>query len=263
MKNFQYFVRTKLKKLNLKLQQFKRNLRPVIRPQGSSHNERRTYERVRSVGSGMRRTSGTGRKEGVFIKKAFFAVCILALVMVLNVLPSETSKNMTGWVKQVLNTSLDLDEWSNFGEIKRVSVDLIKPMLSGWIEDSENGHRSEELRFQFPANGNIIPSFEVKGDDKLTNGILIEAMDNVIHASQKGTVINIVKSKIYGDTIVIEHDDGYITTYDLVSEVSVSVGTVVEKYQDIGTADQFFYFQVIKNGEYLDFESVAETNKTV
>jgi len=79
-------------------------------------------------------------------------------------------------------------------------------------------------------------------------------------AVSKGTVASITDSPDRGTTIVLDHGNGYTTTYRHLKNPAVSVGTVVERADKIGeiapklskTTGPHLHLEVRQNGEALD-----------
>ena len=84
-------------------------------------------------------------------------------------------------------------------------------------------------------------------------------------AAADGTVYTIYQDETMGTTVVIRHEDGYVTTYSSLStDVQVSVGQAVELGQTIGTVGttalletalgDHVHFSVTCNGQNVDPE---------
>lgn len=91
------------------------------------------------------------------------------------------------------------------------------------------------------------------------------AAGTVVCAAAEGTVYTIFTDDAMGTTIVIRHDDGYVTTYSsLASDVRVSVGETVQLGQAIGyvgcsalletALGDHLHFAVTCNGVSMDPE---------
>ena len=86
-----------------------------------------------------------------------------------------------------------------------------------------------------------------------------------VKAAADGTVYTIYNDESLGTTVVIRHEDGYVTTYSSLSaEVSVTVGQTVTRGQTIGTVGttalletalgDHVHFAVTYNGNPMDPE---------
>ena len=101
-------------------------------------------------------------------------------------------------------------------------------------------------------------------DWRVHNGIDITAREGAtVCAAADGTVYTIYEDETMGTTVVIRHDDGYITKYSsLAEEVSVSVGDTVQAGDAIGCVGNsallenaigdHVHFSVTCDGEPMD-----------
>lgn len=85
--------------------------------------------------------------------------------------------------------------------------------------------------------------------------------NRTIMAADSGTVTFAGWKNGYGNTIIIDHKNGYETLYGHLSKISVSKGTKVEKGDAIGTMGNtgnshgvHLHFEIIKNGKHQDPE---------
>lgn len=134
------------------------------------------------------------------------------------------------------------------------------------------------LVFSYPSTGEILLPYSVESaiydptlDQYRTNNSISFASregDPVI-ASEKGTIKEITKDEERGNIVVVEHKDGWTTTYSqLASEMLVAVGDNVEKGQMLALVAQptkytvalgeHLQFAIEKNGEAQDPKSVVE-----
>jgi murein DD-endopeptidase MepM/ murein hydrolase activator NlpD len=92
-----------------------------------------------------------------------------------------------------------------------------------------------------------------------------------VKAAADGTVYTIYQDESLGTTIVIRHEDGYVTTYSSLSaDTAVSVGDTVKLGQTIGTVGttalletalgDHVHFTVTHNGKSMDPEEFFELN---
>lgn len=91
-------------------------------------------------------------------------------------------------------------------------------------------------------------------DWRVHNGIDIAAEAGTqVLAAAAGTVYTVYEDDAMGMTVVIQHDDGYVTTYSsLAQEVSVEVGDAVELGQVIGTVGNTALLETAV-GDHLHF----------
>lgn len=103
---------------------------------------------------------------------------------------------------------------------------------------------------------------------RTSNGVSYAKDDDTtfdVVASLSGKVIEIKESPLYGNYVVIEHNDNLKTCYYGLSEVCVSVGTELNQGDKIGKsgntdidkeAGNHVYFQILKNGKYVNPENL-------
>ena len=132
--------------------------------------------------------------------------------------------------------------------------------------------KKEELKFIKPVEGETVREF---AKEKLVysetlkewithNGIDIKAeKKTIVKASEKGIVKSIKNDPRYGITVVIEHEEGYVTVYsNLLTAEFVKEGEKVESEQTIGTVgntaafevsdEPHLHFEMLKDNEYID-----------
>jgi len=91
--------------------------------------------------------------------------------------------------------------------------------------------------FEWPVEGRIISAFGPGSGGQRNDGINIAAeLGTPIHAAAKGTVSYADKLKGYGNLILIQHDNGYVTAYAHAQSMMVSAGDQVDRGEVIGFA---------------------------
>jgi|tagenome__1003787_1003787.scaffolds.fasta_scaffold20815019_3 murein DD-endopeptidase MepM/ murein hydrolase activator NlpD len=91
--------------------------------------------------------------------------------------------------------------------------------------------------FEWPVEGRIISAFGLGSGGQRNDGINIAAeLGTPIHAAAKGTVSYADKLKGYGNLILIQHDNGYVTAYAHAQSMMVSAGDRVDRGEVIGFA---------------------------
>lgn len=115
--------------------------------------------------------------------------------------------------------------------------------------------------YQMPVNGKLTDTFRPPATpygpgnrgwqfSTANNSPVTAAADGAVtFAGQVGGVLN----------VVITHDDGVLTTYSLLSEVTVKKGQVVKAGQQIGSAATTTYFGGRLNGQYIDPAKLFDT----
>jgi murein DD-endopeptidase MepM/ murein hydrolase activator NlpD len=93
-------------------------------------------------------------------------------------------------------------------------------------------------KFVWPVSGPVILPFGNTGGGERNDGINIAASEGTpIHAAASGTVTYVGNElRGYGNLVLIQHDDGYVTAYAHAESVSVHRGDHVDKGQVIGLA---------------------------
>lgn len=136
----------------------------------------------------------------------------------------------------------------------------VKPKVEETIP-STNG-----IKLGWPVRGSIVANF--KNDDNVRHlGIDISSSCNDrVLAADSGKVIYAGDSiKVFGNLVVIRHDNGLTTVYGYLDKISVSEGVRVSKGDEIGRAGRLknsdscgIYFEVRKNVTPIDPLKVLE-----
>lgn len=123
-----------------------------------------------------------------------------------------------------------------------------------------------------PVTGQLLQDFSVDKlaynqttrDWRIHGGVDLTAqLGQQVKAARSGTVMAVYEDEYYGNTVVLQHADGYTTTYSgLAEEVPVSAGEHVTAGQTIATVgttalvekalEPHLHFEVSKNGEPID-----------
>ena len=130
-----------------------------------------------------------------------------------------------GW-----QTLMDVNQLRS--ETIRVGQELFIPDLSA---DESQSIQIAEISFTFPTDGSIYVSYGQFFNSSQLDGILIGTdAGSAVCAAANGIVIDAGKSEDYGHFVVIQHDQGYKTTYANLETVEASIGSEVEQGQIIG-----------------------------
>jgi murein DD-endopeptidase MepM/ murein hydrolase activator NlpD len=139
----------------------------------------------------------------------------------------------------------------------------------------ENGSKRKVLRqasaaagassFSWPVWGQITSRYGWR-NGRMHNGIDIwneKRTSSVIRASLGGRVIKAGYSNGYGNLVVVDHGNGWVTYYAHLSRITVSKGQVVSKGQSLGYMGQtgnatgvHLHFEVRRNGRPVNPLSV-------
>lgn len=129
------------------------------------------------------------------------------------------------------------------------------------ILDSEEGD-DLEIVMQWPVDGDILlgyspntPLYDVTLDQyRTTDDVCISAsVGDAVTAAAGGTVTEVVEDEDKGSYVVIEHGNGWATTYSQLSDISLSVGEAVEQGETIGkVAEPSIYSSAM--GPHVEFK---------
>lgn len=143
--------------------------------------------------------------------------------------------------------------------------------ISTNVEEKIVTKANEDEEYIAPVEGNIIKEY---AKDKLVysktldmwkthTGIDIAVeLGTDVKVVSNGTVMDIAKSNFYGNTVKVEHEDGYISVYcNLDDKLSVNVGDSLKKGDVIGKVGVTSYGE-IADESHLHFEMFKD-NETV
>ncbi|MFH0764259.1 MAG: M23 family metallopeptidase [Candidatus Omnitrophota bacterium] len=112
--------------------------------------------------------------------------------------------------------------------------------------------------FTWPVKGCILAPYGSKVDNIINKGVDIRVPEgSSVKAARSGRVVYCDSYlKGFGKTIIIDHGEGLQTVYSYNSDILVSVGANVSKYETIAKAgrtgrakESSLHFEVRKNGE--------------
>ena len=132
--------------------------------------------------------------------------------------------------------------------------------------------RKEPMKTTAPVSGETVAAYamdclsynQTTRDWRVHDGVDIAApQGTAVVAAAAGQVYTVYEDDIMGTTVVIRHDDGYVTTYaSLDPELNVAVGDPVELGQTLGTVGEtalietamgpHVHFSVKCNDEVMD-----------
>ncbi|MCX5834709.1 MAG: peptidoglycan DD-metalloendopeptidase family protein [Deltaproteobacteria bacterium] len=108
-------------------------------------------------------------------------------------------------------------------------------------------------RFVWPVKGKVTSKFGIQATGMKNNGIRISAKEgSPVVASAGGTVIYSAPLKYYGDTILLRHDDNYVTVYTNLKDQVVKKDDRVKKGEKLallarpgdGSDGAYLYFEI-------------------
>ncbi len=133
------------------------------------------------------------------------------------------------------------------------------------IETGASKKQTNDDLFQMPIEGRVSSQFGRRRDPftrrrRVHEGVDIAAPKGTpIQAAAEGTVVFAGRQRGYGNTVVIEHDDGRRTRYAHAARLTVQTGERVEKGEVIGKVGSTGR----STGPHLHFEVVNEDGKKV
>ncbi len=108
-------------------------------------------------------------------------------------------------------------------------------------------------RFVWPVKGKVTSKFGIQSTGMKNNGIRISAREgSPVVASAGGTVIYSAPLKYYGDTVLLKHDDNYVTVYTNLKDRVVKKDDRVKKGEKLallakpgdGSDSAYLYFEI-------------------
>ena len=128
----------------------------------------------------------------------------------------------------------------------------------GAVKKTVNYSPGRSTSFMWPVNGCVEASFGSKVDKAVNKGIDIRAGEGMnVVASRGGKVVYCdAYLKGFGQTVIIDHMDGFQTVYSYNSDILVSVGDIVQQRDVIARVgssgrakEPMLHFEIRKNGE--------------
>lgn len=160
----------------------------------------------------------------------------------------------------------DLEYTREYHLIKEPSVkkENRKAVINKVYRDNNNTQNVEvnkvDCKFVMPVKGTVIAA--TSSDEMCKDGIKIAAQNGTnIVASASGKVIYVGKGlRWYGNLIIVEHKDNYMTVYSYLKNIHVEIGDKVKEGQVIGSAgksstqdkDPQMCFTIRHNGQAVD-----------
>ncbi len=120
--------------------------------------------------------------------------------------------------------------------------------------------QDSSLTFISPVSGSISASYGEVYSGNMLSGILITCSEGShVMCAADGAVVDLGTDDNYGKFVIIQHDQGYKTTYAFLDSVSVTIGNEVKQGDVIGTVSSSttfssptIYFQIDQSGIALD-----------
>jgi murein DD-endopeptidase MepM/ murein hydrolase activator NlpD len=121
------------------------------------------------------------------------------------------------------------------------------------LQDVVSLEEESPYEFGWPLKGKIIKYFHQPDGSQLTKGIAIESQDGEsVRASRRGKVVFSDYLPGYGETIVLDHGDGFHSVYGQNGNLNVKLNDSVEKNAVIAQVGKTnnrscLYFEIRKN----------------
>lgn len=159
--------------------------------------------------------------------------------------------------------------WRNLMSVNGLKSETIRPGQVLFIPDPPDEDEVvlnvSALTFVSPVDGgSVSTSFNQRVNGSNLQGVYITGpAGSAVRASQRGVVIDAGNSKDLGRFVVIQHDEGYKTTYGYLETVTVKLSNEVNQGDVIGSigtsSEQFdrptLFFKIEQNGIALNPES--------
>ena len=205
------------------------------------------------------------KKTGFSFKgKGYYIALVLCAVAI----------GITGFLyyRNANDPDISLQENPSVDDPSHVQVDLTTPNGTPTEPSIPSSTGSKPKKITRPVSGETVMDYAMEvlcynpttRDWRVHNGIDIAAESGApVYAAADGTVYTVYEDETMGTTVVIRHDDGYVTKYaSLSKEVTVTVGQSVTSGQQIGTVGctalletaigDHLHFSVTCNGENVD-----------
>lgn len=93
------------------------------------------------------------------------------------------------------------------------------------------------------------------GIEKYKDGVILDVShDYMIPALDNGIVIFVGEKEGYGNTIIVQQENGIDVWYSNVCEANVKLYDYIKSGELIGNANDLLYLVFIKNGEVVNYE---------
>ncbi len=121
------------------------------------------------------------------------------------------------------------------------------------VEEPQGKIEMPKGRFVWPVKGKVTSKFGIQATGMKNNGIRISAREgSPVVASAGGTVIYSAPLKYYGDTVLLRHDDNYVTVYTNLKDRVVKKDDRVKKGEKLallarpgdGSDGAYLYFEI-------------------
>lgn len=169
---------------------------------------------------------------------------------------AKQAETITALEEEIDGLEAEIETLTAEKEIMSVAVVENQQEADALAEELEQ----QSLPTDYPLTGSA-------GIDEVTEGdpmiIFTASEGTTVVASAKGTVIMIKEDATYGNVVVIDHGNGYVSVYKNKGESQVQVGAEVAKGTTlflIGEDNIQLGYQIIKDGAYISPTDVLSIN---
>lgn len=142
---------------------------------------------------------------------------------------------------------------SSGGEVVHAGASHTNQSMFGWTRGSKGG------RFSWPVQGEIVTRFR-EGWDKACHGLEISVPEgSPVRAARDGLVLLATELPGYGNVVLIDHRDGYVSVYGYNSQILVNPQSNVRTGDKIAMVGHsrasdsgMLFFQIRRNGQAID-----------
>lgn len=168
----------------------------------------------------------------------------------------KVSNGETLWrIAKIYNVSLNkLIELNNIPDVAQIEKNqLIFIPDATEVKEIAFESGSEDKEFVWPIKGKVVSYFHGRKGNSINKGIDIHAKEGeIVRAARTGKVVFADYLSGYGNTIILDHNDGFYSVYSQNSKLLVKLGELVFKNKEISqlgiTNDlAFLHFEIRKD----------------
>jgi murein DD-endopeptidase MepM/ murein hydrolase activator NlpD len=151
----------------------------------------------------------------------------------------------------------------------------ISELLRDYLEDGEVVSEVQSVNVGHNKNIFLPDLVPVIGEYVVSQGFkdehtaidLAASIGTQVVASATGEIVSIKQDKYFGNMVVIDHFNGYVSVYAHLAKILTEEGTIVKKGMNIGlvgstgnSSGPHLHFEIILNGESVDPEELIDFN---
>lgn len=220
------------------------------------------------------RYNNVNKSNNTKLKRTAYQLGVV-LIMLLVLMLIKYTKNQIG---TSINEKIKVVFYEDYTEKTQSVFSNLSPVINNFINKTESpGDALEEANDDFeiaalPVNGEITSEFGTrihpitKKEETHTGVDIAVAEGTEVKAAYDGIVEEIKDDEILGIVIVINHENGFKTSYGHLSEIKVSKGDRITGNSIIGLSGStgistgpHLHFAVMFNDEFIDPTSIVKT----